>query len=92
VQVVGTTGSGDCTIAGFLAGLLRGEDVAGVLTSAVAVGACCCEVADSTSGIRPWADVQARLGAGWARGATTMRLDGWRHDETGGLWHGPDDA
>jgi sugar/nucleoside kinase (ribokinase family) len=65
VDVVGTTGTGDCTIAGFLAGLLRGLPADEVLRAAVAVGACCCEAADATSGVRPWDEVQSRIRAGW---------------------------
>jgi len=67
VNVVGTTGAGDATIAGFLAGLLRGLPPDDVMTMAVAVGACCCEAADATSGIRPWREVQRRIAGGWAR-------------------------
>ena len=39
-RVAGTTGAGDCTIAGFLAALLRGEGPVQAATSATAVGAC----------------------------------------------------
>ena len=67
VNVVGTTGSGDATIAGFLAGLLHGLPAEEVMATAVAVGACCCEAADATSGIRPWDEVQQRIRAGWKR-------------------------
>ena len=70
VNVVGTTGSGDCTIAGFLAGLLRGLPAEDVMCAAVAVGACCCEAADATSGVRPWDEVQRRIQAGWKRRQT----------------------
>jgi sugar/nucleoside kinase (ribokinase family) len=65
--VVGTTGSGDCTIAGFLAGWLKGQTLEEMVTSAVAVGACNVESADATSGIIPWEQVQARIRAGWPR-------------------------
>ena len=54
VQVVGTTGSGDATIAGFLAALLRGMDARQAATLAVAVGACNVEAADALSGLRSW--------------------------------------
>lgn len=67
VDVVGTTGSGDSTIAGFLAGLLYGLPPEEVLTMAVAVGACCCEAPDATSGIRSWEQTRARVAAGWKR-------------------------
>jgi sugar/nucleoside kinase (ribokinase family) len=66
-RVVGTTGSGDCTIAGFLAALLRGDDPFDAATAATAVGACNVEAADATSGVPSWSVVQKRLAAGWPR-------------------------
>jgi sugar/nucleoside kinase (ribokinase family) len=69
--VAGTTGSGDCTIAGLLAALLRGEDPADAATSATAVGACSIEAVDPTSAIPPWPRVAERLASGWPR----LRVD-----------------
>jgi sugar/nucleoside kinase (ribokinase family) len=54
VKVAGTTGADDCTIAGFLAGLLQGLPSEKVATMAVRVGACSCEAADATSGVLSW--------------------------------------
>ncbi len=51
VSVVGTTGSGDCTIAGFLTGLLHAWPPKQTLRFAAAVGACNVQKADATSGI-----------------------------------------
>ena len=65
VDVRGTTGAGDCTIAGFLAGLLGGLAFEDVLTGAVGVGACCVERPDAVSGVPAWEAVQARIAAGW---------------------------
>jgi hypothetical protein len=91
VNLVGTTGSGDATIAGFLAALLRGLGPAEALTAAVAVGACNVEAADSLSGLLPWEDVQRRIRAGWARlPASLPRKGGWR-ELAPGLWAGPRD-
>ncbi len=67
VNVAGTTGAGDCTIAGFLAGMVRGLPPAEIMTMANAVGACCCEAPDATSGIRTWAETEKRLQTGWER-------------------------
>ena len=67
VQVAGTTGAGDATIAGFLAALLRGMGPEDALTAAVAVGACNVEAADALSGIRTWDETWARIAAGWPR-------------------------
>jgi sugar/nucleoside kinase (ribokinase family) len=66
-RVAGTTGSGDATIAGFLAALLRAEDPAAAAESATAVGACSVEAPDATGGIPPWPQVAERMRAGWAR-------------------------
>jgi len=91
VDVAGTTGAGDCTIAGFLAGWLRGLPLEQTLTAAVAVGACCCEAPDATSGIQSWAATQKRIARGWRRRAVTLPLKGWRWDAKQQLWFGPND-
>ena len=90
--LVGTTGAGDATIAGFLAGMLRGQTVEAALTSAVAVGACNVEAADALSGVRPWDETQARIAAGWARQPLTIDAPGWVWHERLALWAGPHDA
>lgn len=91
VDVAGTTGAGDCTIAGFLAALLRGAGPEEAMTSAVAVGACNVERADATSGVPHWREVQSRVEAGWARRPVTLALPLWRRDSSTGLYHGPQD-
>lgn len=65
VTVAGTTGSGDATIAGFLAGYLRNLSPEETMTLAAAVGACCCETPDATTGIRSWDETRQRIAAGW---------------------------
>lgn len=90
VKVLGTTGAGDCTHAGFLAALIDGEDVEGCLTSAVAVGACSVEGADSTSAIPPWERVQERLSSQWERHPQQLELTGWRQFDS--LWASPRDG
>jgi sugar/nucleoside kinase (ribokinase family) len=87
--LVGTTGSGDATIAGFIAGILRGQSVEAALTTAVAVGACNVEAADALSGIRSWGDTQARVASGWARSPVKINAPGWEWDAEHQLWVGP---
>lgn len=89
VTVGGTTGSGDCTIAGFLAALLRGSSVEEALTSALAVGACSVESPDATSGVPAWERVQERIQSGWAHHPQGMPLEGW--SRAGDIWFGPAD-
>lgn len=88
-KVAGTTGAGDCTIAGFLAGVVKGLSIEDTLRAAVAVGACNVESADSVSGIPAWEMVQARLAAGWPQRPVKLSLPGWQWDERRGLWLGP---
>jgi len=91
VEVAGTTGSGDCTIAGFLAGLLRGLSPEEVMVAAVAVGACNVERADATSGVPTWEAVQERIRAGWPSRPVAISLPGWRWHEQEGVWRVPND-
>lgn len=79
-NVVGTTGSGDATIAGFLSALLRGFAPADALTAAVAVGACNVEAADALSGLRLWEETLARVEAGWERLPLRLQAPGWTFD------------
>ncbi len=88
-DVVGTTGAGDCAIAGFLAGLLKGLPVEEVLISATAVGAFNVEGPDATSSIPDWDGVQARIQAGWTQHTPALSLAGWQQKDK--IWIGPDD-
>jgi sugar/nucleoside kinase (ribokinase family) len=91
VDVAGTTGSGDATIAGFLMGLLEQGTLAETLQSAVAVGAYSVEQVDATSGIPTWEQVQQRLVAGWPRCPVRISLPTWRYESATGTRHGPGD-
>lgn len=90
-QVVSTAGSGDSTIAGFLAGMIKGQTISDAITSAVAVGACNVEAMDTISGVRSWEETQARIHAGWAKLETHSPGAAWRWDEAAQLWYGPQD-
>lgn len=92
VDVAGTTGAGDCTLAGFLAALLKGGSPEECLRCAAAVGACSVEREDATSGIPKWDDVRVRLDRAWPQRAITLELQGWRWDEETSLWAAPDDG
>jgi sugar/nucleoside kinase (ribokinase family) len=98
-QVVGTTGSGDATIAGFLMGFLRGMMPIATLAAACAVGACNVEAADALSGIRSWPETMERIAARWprllpekkGRPALDMMAFKWRWNNTQEVWVGPGD-
>jgi sugar/nucleoside kinase (ribokinase family) len=98
-QVVGTTGSGDATIAGFLMGFLRGMMPVAGLAAACAVGACSVEAADALSGIRSWPATMERIAARWprllpekkGRPALDMASFKWRWNDAQEVWIGPRD-
>ncbi len=92
VDVVGTTGSGDTTIAGFLSALLRHRTPEEVITMAVAVGACNVEALDALSGLRSWEDTLARVEAGWERLDINLALPSWKWDKNKQVWVGPLDG
>ena len=91
VEVAGTTGAGDSTIAGFLAGLLKQQTPEEVMTTAVAVGACSVERVDATSGIPEWEIVQQRIQQEWKRLLIRLDLPGWRFMKDQHMWVGPGD-
>ncbi|MDW8072519.1 MAG: carbohydrate kinase family protein [Anaerolineae bacterium] len=86
VQVVGTAGSGDSTIAGFLAALLRDMELVDAVTAAVAVGACNVEAADTLSGVRSWEETWQRITSGWAHHDLHLDTPGWEFDADHHLW------
>ena len=91
VKVVGTTGSGDSTIAGFINALLRSLSPAAALTVAVAVGACNVEAADALSGVPDWGTVQWRIATGWERLMFENPPRGWIKDNNEQIWIGSRD-
>ena len=90
-RIAGTAGSGDATIAGFLASVVRGHSPEEALTFAVAVGGCCVEAPDATSGIRTWEETVGRVKAGWQRRDVRISETGW-HAAANGVWAGPNDT
>jgi len=92
VDVRGTTGTGDCAVAGLLASLLRGHPPERAVTVAAAAGAASAEHPDAVSGIPPWPDLLERIQSGWSRRPVRMDLDGWRLVPSTGHWSGPNDG
>jgi sugar/nucleoside kinase (ribokinase family) len=80
VDVVGTTGAGDATVAGFIASLFHEMSAEQALTMAAAVGACNVEALDSTSGIRSWLSTVERVINGWEKGSVLPESEHW-------IWH-----
>jgi sugar/nucleoside kinase (ribokinase family) len=92
VDVVGTTGSGDCTIAGFLWSLVQGAAPEQALRWASAVGAHCVESADATSNIPCASQVEHRLHAAWRQRPLSNSLSDWTPCGLKAVYLGPRDA
>ncbi|WP_088106130.1 carbohydrate kinase family protein [Halalkalibacter urbisdiaboli] len=90
VNVAGTIGAGDSTIAGFLTGFLKGLSIEETVQSAVAVGACCVEVADATTGIPSWETIQSRRSTGWSKVELSL-TDQWKYNDVQQVWLGVND-
>ena len=86
VEVAGTTGAGDATIAGFLSALLRDMSPEGALTAAVAVGAYKVEDSDVISALPTWAVVWQRIQFGWERLPLAIQQPGWIWASQPGVW------
>lgn len=92
VDVAGTTGSGDCTIAGFLSAVSTGASPESALLQATAVGACSVERSDATSGVPTLDSLTHRMAAHWARHAQPSPA-GWSKTAVSpGLFAGPADV
>src|SRR5690606_21789289 len=90
VYVEGTTGAGDCTIAGFLSGLLRQLSPKETMKSAVGVGACNVQKPDAISGIVSWEKMRHHIDHDWMPSDVRIPLSGW-HQQDGHIWRGTKD-
>jgi sugar/nucleoside kinase (ribokinase family) len=87
VQVKGTTGAGDSSIAGFLSALLRGLGPEMAITAAAGVGACNVEAPDALSGLQSWDATLARIRDGWERLPLDLDDPAWNWDPADQVWY-----
>jgi sugar/nucleoside kinase (ribokinase family) len=90
-NVVGTTGAGDCTIAGLITGVIAGVDPIDAIKLAVGVGACSTENLDATGGVPSWDIVYDRIRAGWKCREVQIEKPGWKWLREHSIWQGPQD-
>ncbi|MCK4977855.1 MAG: carbohydrate kinase family protein, partial [Anaerolineales bacterium] len=86
VDVIGTTGSGDATIAGFLSAISRDLSPHEALNTAVAVGACNVEAPDALGGLRSWEETLSRIQRGWDKHKLNIQAQKWVWDNHHAMW------
>jgi sugar/nucleoside kinase (ribokinase family) len=90
VSVAGTTGAGDCTIAGLIMAALHGQSIEDMVRTAVRVGAWRVHLG-STLPLPTWAAMGLGAAAEWKRRLPTLNLADWS-TSSDGLYHGPHDG
>ncbi|WP_168735668.1 carbohydrate kinase family protein [Cohnella fermenti] len=88
VDVIGTTGAGDCTIAGFIRGIVADLTLEETLQSATAVGACSVEAKDALGGLHSWEEIRGRIEEGWKRSDKGPEGEGWSWNSAIQIWQG----
>lgn len=89
VDVVGTTGAGDCTVAGFLMAVLRGYGPKKALRAATAVGAQCVQSLDATSNIPNWERIEKLANSFRPLRQIRKELAGWTACAVTGVYLAP---
>ncbi len=85
-KVIGTTGAGDATIAGFLSQILQGSTPEQAMNIGTATGACCVEARDATSGIKSINKIEERIQKGWKKQTPLLSTKGWKWFPEYQLW------
>ena len=86
-NVVGTTGAGDASIAGFLTSILHGMSPFEALNFAAGVGACNVEAFDALGGIQSFADTRYRIMSGWEKNPMNLSDVGWKLESKHNIWY-----
>jgi hypothetical protein len=85
-----TSGAGDASIAGFLAGLLTGQRIETATNLACAAAALKIQVKASVGGLLPYPEILERM-AGWPKETLAPDRRYWRYDKNERLWFGQTD-
>ncbi|HHW48329.1 MAG TPA: carbohydrate kinase family protein, partial [Clostridiaceae bacterium] len=89
-DVASATGSGDSSIAGFLAALLNGKSIEESIRIACAVGGQNVKVFDAISGIKTWEETMEMI-PGWEKNRVEVKGSYWRYDDSKGIRIGKKD-
>ena len=77
-KVVSALAAGDCAVAGFLSGLLRGVSLADALRYSTALGAQNVRVIDAISGIKSWKQTTEQIRKRPTKTPLQLEMDSWR--------------
>lgn len=89
-EVASATGSGDSSIAGFLASFLKGESIEESIRIACAVGGQNVKVSDAVSGVKTWEETLQMI-PGWDKNRIDVEGNHWKYDEIKGIRIGKND-
>lgn len=89
-KVASATGSGDSSIAGFLAAYLRGMEIEDCIRTACSLGGQNVQTMDALSGIHTWDESRAMID-GWEKNKLTIAGDYWTYCSDKNVWVGKDD-
>lgn len=90
-RIASATGSGDCSIAGFLSGFVRGLSIEKTLKVAACLGWQNLHAPDSTSGVRTWTKTMRLLRQGMPMIRSEWNEPGWAWNDSVKMWVGPCD-
>lgn len=91
-RVISANGSGDTSIAGFLASFLMGKTIEESIKTACAVGAQCVQTLDALSGIKSMEETSALIRTGWRKAGTPLNSPYWKYNSTQNVWVGKTDS
>ena len=92
-EIVSATGSGDCSIAGFLVGYLKGESPERAGAIATAVGCQNLAALGATDGVKDWEHTLAMVNdEAFPRLPFELKSPAWHFNETKQIWIGPKDT
>lgn len=89
-EVASATGSGDSSIAGFLAAYLNGKSIEETIKIACAVGGQNVKTFDAISGIKTWKETLDMI-PGWGKNKLEIEGDIWKYSNNKKVWIGKRD-
>lgn len=89
-NVASATGSGDNSIAGFLAAYLNGKTIEESIRIACAAGGQNVQVFDAISGVKTWDETLAMI-PGWRKNGLSIEGSYWKYDDKRKVWVGEND-